>query len=454
MAIGVACLAVVVAALAFRSGTARTAAQSHGPENALVEYRDAHHLALPLAPLLTHADVEAHVVRTVKAAAQLFSSETIGRSVEGRAIHHVWFGTGATHVLLWSQMHGDEPTATSALFDLMEWVRRNQATVETRRILERLTVHVVPMLNPDGAEAYRRRNAQGIDVNRDALHLQTPEGRALKALRDRIGPVLGFNLHNQSWQTSVGSPPQPASISLLAVAHDEARSDNPRRVLAKKTAAVVRDAIEPLIPGQIGRYSDEFEVRAFGDNVARWGTGVVLIETGPIQGAQPDAALVRVNFVALVTALDAVASGRVEAADPARYESLPTNGTRLLHTLVRNATILAGTGVDPFIADIGIVASRNVHERDGTREIVWSARIEDVGDLRVYGALETIDATGLTAAPLGDPAPGVGTEVSQTLWEGWKGPTLSVGAPGQLALLKPIDGEPGRFQVVRIVTIR
>ena len=35
---------------------------------------------------------------------------------------------------------------------------------------------MVPMLNPDGAERFQRRNAQGIDINRDALLLQSPEG--------------------------------------------------------------------------------------------------------------------------------------------------------------------------------------------------------------------------------------------------------------------------------------
>ena len=41
----------------------------------------------------------------------------------------------------------------------------------------------VPMLNPDGAEAYKRRNMQDIDINRDAVNLATPEARLLKKLR-------------------------------------------------------------------------------------------------------------------------------------------------------------------------------------------------------------------------------------------------------------------------------
>jgi hypothetical protein len=41
--------------------------------------------------------------------------QAIGKSVEQRAIYKISFGQGHTRVLLWSQMHGDEPTATAAL---------------------------------------------------------------------------------------------------------------------------------------------------------------------------------------------------------------------------------------------------------------------------------------------------------------------------------------------------
>jgi hypothetical protein len=190
-------------------------------------------------------------------------------------------GRGSKAVLLWSQMHGDEPTATSALFDLCQWITAHRQEPIVARLLDTLTLHIVPMLNPDGAERFQRRNAQGIDINRDALHLQTPEGQLLKALRDKVSPVIGFNLHNQNWRTSVGTPPQPAAISLLAVAYDEARSEDERRQLTKRASSVIVDALQPFASGRIGRYDDAFEVRAFGDNITKWGTGVVLIETGP-----------------------------------------------------------------------------------------------------------------------------------------------------------------------------
>ena len=108
---------------------------------------------------------------------------------------------------------------------------------------------------------------------------------------------------------------------------------------------MIRDALEPFASGQIGRYDDEFEVRAFGDNLTLWGTPVVLIETGPFPSSEPDPPLVRLNFVGILSALDALATGNVEKADPKRYESLPMNETKELFVLVKNATILSGTGV-------------------------------------------------------------------------------------------------------------
>lgn len=408
------------------------------------------HLSLPPAPLVTHAIVEAQVARLVRESGGLVTSEVLGQSVEGRNIHHLTVGRGATAVLLWSQMHGDEPTATSALLDLGQWLVRHRQEPVVARLLDALTLHIVPMLNPDGAERFQRRNAQGIDINRDALHLQTPEGQLLKALRDRVSPVIGFNLHNQNWRTSVGTPPQPAAISLLAVAYDEARSEDARRQLTKRTCSVIVEALQPFAANRIGRYDDAFEVRAFGDNITRWGTGVVLIETGPWPGPDPDRALVQMNFVALVTALDALASGRVAEADPAVYERLPENDGDLFHTLVRGGTVLPGTGVAPFLADVGLAGTRVVRQGPGGRTLQWQGSIADVGDLRVYGALETIDATGLFVSPAYSEA-AVGAEV--TVPEGSRAasaPKVQVGAPARLWLLRG-TGTPGRYRLVRVV---
>jgi hypothetical protein len=415
---------------------------------ALAATWDAERLPLPPPPLMRQEDVSAAIARAMASAPDLFRTEVLGASVEGRPVHHVWFGRGPMRVLLWSQMHGDEPTATVALFDVLHYVERRRHEPHVRRLLDALTIHIIPMLNPDGAARFQRRNAQGLDINRDALRLQTPEGRLLKALRDRLKPAMGFNLHNQNWRTSVGTPPRPAALSLLAVAFDEARTDSDGRRLARKLCAVIRNAVEPLAPGMIGRYSDEFEVRAFGDNLTKWGTPVVLIETGPYPSREPDAPLVRLNYVALLSALDALATGRVHRARTERYETLPMNGDGLLFALVKGATILNGRGTPPFVADIGVTASRVVRGGAGERRVAWAGRIEDLGDLRVFGALETLEGAGLFAAPLPerDVAPGAAVQVPS----GGDGPTIDIGQPARFMLLEP-SGD--RYRVVRVFSL-
>jgi hypothetical protein len=410
---------------------------------------DVEHVSPPLPPLMDHRELVRRVESLVGGSSGLFDLEKAGESVEGRAIYHVSVGKGPYPVLLWSQMHGDEPTATAALFDVFEYLRRRQNEPAVQRLLSALTLHVIPMLNPDGAERFQRRNAQGIDVNRDALRLQTPEGRILKGVRDRWRPAVGFNLHNQNWRTSVGDPPKPASMSLLSVAFDPARSDSEGRQLTRKLCAVIRDAVEPFAPGQIGRYDDEFEVRAFGDNVTLWGTPVVLIETGGWPSAQPDATLVRLNFIAILSALDSLASKRVEGADPQRYESLPMNESRVFYIIVRNATVINGAGIPPFVADIGVIANRRVRQTAGSRDLQMSLIVEDIGDLRTSGGFTTIDATGMTIVPAADDLE-AGRLVDLPEWKSRNAVSIAVGEPARFALLKPAS-EAGKYVVVAAI---
>ncbi len=417
------------------------------PKVLTTQWDAAHSKALPLAPLVRHGDVEKHLKALRERAPDLFQLEVVGHSVEGRALYHVSLGTGARHVLLWSQMHGDEPTATTALLDFLEHVRTHRQEPWVARMLGELTLHAVPLLNPDGAERFQRRNAQGIDINRDALALQTPEARALKGLRDRLQPFIGFNLHNQSWRHSVGRTGRPASISLLAAAFDEKRSDNPGRLLAKKVCAVIRDAVEALAPGQVGRYDDSFEVRAFGDNMTRWGTPSVLIETGAWPSRTPDEPLVRLNFVALATALDALATGAAEKADVARYDSIPENiGTGLVHTLLKDVGLFGADG-KPFTADVGIAVSREVRRQGHQLVLDHVGKVEELGDLRVLGALETVEGAGLFAVPL---AGRTAKEGDTLRLEKPAKDAVEMGQSGELLLLKPLE-PASTYRVERVI---
>jgi len=128
------------------------------------------------------------------------------------------------------------------------------------------------------------------------------------------------------------------------------------------------------------------------------------------------------------------------------YDSLPLNASAELYVLVRNATVINGAGVPPYVADIGIAASRRVRDTDGQRQVQITTTIDDMGDLRTLGSLRTIDATGMTAVPLVNEKAEAGQIVDLPEWKTQQSATIAVGQPGRLMLLKPA-GEPGKYQV-------
>ena len=59
-----------------------------------------------------HGDI-LPLLENIRSAGHLVVTE-IGQSSEGRSIYRLQYGQGPIKILLWSQMHGDEPTATMA----------------------------------------------------------------------------------------------------------------------------------------------------------------------------------------------------------------------------------------------------------------------------------------------------------------------------------------------------
>ncbi|NOT46732.1 MAG: peptidase M14, partial [Acidobacteria bacterium] len=278
----------------------------------------------------------------------------VGRSYSQREIYQAEFGKGPLRVFLWSQMHGDEPTATSALIDLFTVLQKNRDKEWVKNIENTMTIRIVPMLNPDGSEAYMRRNMQGLDINRDATDLKSPEAQLLKKLRDEWSPNIGFNLHNQNALTTAGASPKQAAISFLVVYGDAAKTPSEGHDRNKRLAAAMVKSIESYIPGNIGRYDDEFTSTAFGDNFSAWGTPVILIETGALHG-KSEMFLVKMNFIAIGTALKSLADGSEKTFDAVVYEHLTNNSSgRLMNVIFRSASLLnKAKPTEIMITDIG-----------------------------------------------------------------------------------------------------
>jgi len=325
-------------------------------------------------------------------AQKLFVMTPVGRSAEGRTISMLKLGAGKTTVLLWSQMHGDESTATMAIMDILNFFSQEPDHIITRSILDKLNLLILPMLNPDGAERFQRRTAQSIDMNRDALALKTPEARILKETRDTYRPHFGFNLHDQDTRYSVGETQNVSAIALLAPAFDESRSDNNVRLPAKKVAATLALVLHEFIPKNVSKYDDAFEPRAFGDNIQKWGTSTVLIESGGWPGDREKMFLRKLNCVALLSALHALAADQCEHADVSVYEQLPFNTKYLYDIIVRNAQLKANDAVSAITVDIGINIDEEFNPR--TRNVELAAKVADIGDLRTHGAFREVDVHG------------------------------------------------------------
>jgi len=349
---------------------------------------DRYKVAAIVSRRISHADYWSALQSSL--VSQRLKVDVIGRSMMGRELRSITFGTGPTKVLLWSQMHGDEATATMALADILAWMTSSSADGIRDRIASSLTVVMIPMLNPDGAERFQRENAVGIDVNRDARRLSTPEARALKAVHEKLKPDFGFNLHDQNARTRVGRTGPQAAIALLAPAADSARSWPPLRARARLIAAALARDFDSQVPGRVSKYDDAFNPRAFGDLMGVWGTSTILIESGAMPNDPDKQGLRRLNTAAIIRTLDAIATRAYEQSDPGDYEKLQYNTSGAFDLLVRGGRIVL-PGLEPVVADVAINFEDAVARTGG--------RVRDVGDLAGVVAVDTLDATGAFLHP-------------------------------------------------------
>lgn len=321
----------------------------------------------------------------------MFQIENLGKSVEGRDLFSISFGVGKRKILAWSQMHGDEPTATAAMFDLINFFSSDDLFNKIRRsLLDNITFHFIPIVNPDGAEIFQRENAFNIDLNRDALRLESYESKILWDYAMKLEPDFGFNLHDQNSYYTAGRRNSHSTISLLAPPTDHVKSINYTREKSMQVIVNIYETLNNFIPGQIARYNDDYEPRAFGDNFAKNGISSILIESG-FQKADSNKEFVRkMNFVALLSAFKSISDKDFEKEDYTKYFSIPENEELLFDLLLRNITL---THLEKkFKIDIGI--NRKKCWDIKTQKFFYKGTIVELGDLSLFHGIEEYDMTG------------------------------------------------------------
>jgi hypothetical protein len=325
---------------------------------------------------------------------------TAGLSDEGCVLNSLQFGNPeGRRVLIWARQHGDEPDCSAALAMVLRELTTRPEDPVNAFILNRLSLMVLPMVNPDGVARFTRRNAQGIDLNRDAIALATPEARALKGLKDKFDPEFCFNLHDMNPRKSARGSDLVA-IAFQAGPFEPRDVDNEVRLKAKGVVGAMARQVRHLAPRNYARYTADYMHRAFGDSMMRWGVSSILIEAGGWYDEQGGDTFVRRLFaLALLRGLHAVGAGEDALPGAAEsYEELPFDSANYFTDyILEGGRIVNGYGRPPFRADLSLNVNRIVGR---TRDPIYTlSAIQNIGDLEDHLAKTRVDFTGHVIAP-------------------------------------------------------
>lgn len=322
-----------------------------------------------------------------------FKVKEIGVSVLKNPIHVVTFGEGPLKILMWSQMHGNESTTTKACLDLFNFLSSKDAVAA--EIKEKCTLYIIPILNPDGALAYTRINANKVDLNRDAQDLSQPESVVLKNIYTEIKPDFCFNLHGQRTIFNVGTTPKPATISFLAPAYDMERNISPSRKVSMQLIVAMNNAVQKVIPNQVGRYDDGFNGNCVGDAFQMLNTPTILFEAGHYENDY-NREITRAHiFTVILTGVKAIYSKNYTDFTVEEYTSIPENGKLFFDVLMHDAHFFKDSF--PVGSSVGILY-KEVLENEEVKFVPTIAKTGNLNEYyghRIYNCSSTKDLSEL-----------------------------------------------------------
>jgi len=266
-----------------------------------------------------------------------FGISSLGKSVLQNPIYGVKIGSGDCKILIWSQMHGNESTTTKAIFDFFSFLKSKSDKSES--LLNKITFFVVPILNPDGAIAYTRENANAIDLNRDALDLSQPESVILRDLYHSFRPDYCFNMHDQRTIYGVGDTNLPATVSFLAPAFNENRDISPTRQIAINCIVYAYNELQKYIPNQVARYNDTYNASCVGDTFQSYNTPTILFESGHFPGDYEREETRKYIFIGLLKTFDVIYENDVVVNKLADYLKIPQNKVSFSDFIYKNIKI-------------------------------------------------------------------------------------------------------------------
>lgn len=312
----------------------------------------------------------------------------IGRSVLGKPIYMLRMGNGETKVLAWSQMHGNESTATLAMLDLL-YIFELQPELKAD-LLSKISLDFIFMLNPDGSEKWIRRNALDIDMNRDFQKMSSKEFRLLKNQVDSGNYDYGLNLHDQRTIFTTNGT-DPATLSFLAPSFNYERDVDDTRRQSMAVISKIYEELKGELPKGIARYSDEFYPTSTGDNFTKMGLPTILFEGGHYPDDYVRTGTRKFYALALYHALHAIAELNGSTEGWEKYLEIPVNMKTHYDVIYRNVNL----NLDfECILDIAVQYREEI--REGEDEISFVPFVMEVGDVGAKKGWQEIDCTGKT----------------------------------------------------------
>jgi hypothetical protein len=265
------------------------------------------------------------------------SVETVGRSNEGRDIFLAKVGHGPTRVLYITQQHGNEPLGTEAALQLLTRLGQGGAWDD---VLDRVTLLVVPRVNPDGGERFVRQNydpdcsgafctpGRGFDINRwhdPAVAPEdnpVPEAAAVQRVFATYQPSFVVDYHHQGSYVSADGDLITTSIFWPNAAGVPA----PALTFSKQICVTISDTLSHYGFAEVSQYPGTLPRGIARNAYGLLGAGSVLVEFRGDIGQKSAGMLIRTAYVIMASLLEGAAEGTLDDADAARADLIPLRG--------------------------------------------------------------------------------------------------------------------------------
>jgi hypothetical protein len=292
---------------------------------------------------MTFDEVEAELLKMEQRGKGLLQVDSAGTTLDGRPLYIAKIGWGPVRMWIQGRIHGNEPYGNDVCLEVIKSLLSSD-----RRILEEMTLWIVPSYNPDGGERFWRGNADRVDLNRnwwrtDGNDYSEPESQAFYWAWADFKPHYAIDIHhqgtyfvedeegedtNEMTTFSIGIPVWPDFL-------EEWVWDDSRRM-----AVVGYDAVKdlgfcnptryPLINIHTAVISSMMLGNPGPDGYdAEWESAAMFFETRGGIGNKSRGYLIKQNVVAVHAIIDAIAYGELMSADPDRWDEIPDRGRRI-----------------------------------------------------------------------------------------------------------------------------